>query len=82
MATVLDRLNFALHHAMESDERVYVLGEDIVDPYGGAFKVTARPIDKIPCPCPYHAHIRGSHCWHCHRNGNAWAGPGGRDYVW
>jgi pyruvate/2-oxoglutarate/acetoin dehydrogenase E1 component len=25
---------------MQTDERVYVLGEDILDPYGGAFKVT------------------------------------------
>jgi pyruvate/2-oxoglutarate/acetoin dehydrogenase E1 component len=40
MTTVLDRLNFALHHAMQTDERVYVLGEDILDPYSGAFKVT------------------------------------------
>jgi pyruvate/2-oxoglutarate/acetoin dehydrogenase E1 component len=40
MTTVLDRLNSALHHAMQTDERVYVLGEDILDPYGGAFKVT------------------------------------------
>lgn len=40
MSIVLERLNFALHHVMETDERVYVLGEDILDPYGGAFKVT------------------------------------------
>jgi pyruvate/2-oxoglutarate/acetoin dehydrogenase E1 component len=38
--TVLERLNAALHQAMEKDTRVYVLGEDILDPYGGAFKVT------------------------------------------
>ncbi len=40
MITVLERLNQALHQSMRSDERVYVLGEDILDPYGGAFKVT------------------------------------------
>jgi pyruvate/2-oxoglutarate/acetoin dehydrogenase E1 component len=40
MPTVLDRLNAALHHAMQADERLYLLGEDILDPYGGAFKVT------------------------------------------
>ena len=40
MPTVLERLNFALQHAMQSDQRVYLLGEDILDPYGGAFKVT------------------------------------------
>ncbi len=38
--TVLERLNTALHQALAADERVYVLGEDILDPYGGAFKVT------------------------------------------
>ena len=40
MPTVLESLNNALHTAMKSDERVYILGEDILDPYGGAFKVT------------------------------------------
>lgn len=48
MNTVLDRLNFALHRAMESDVRVYVLGEDILDPYGGAFKVTRGLSTKFP----------------------------------
>ncbi|MBN2386274.1 MAG: hypothetical protein JXB85_04585 [Anaerolineales bacterium] len=48
MATVLERLNHALHHAMEMDERVYVLGEDILDPYGGAFKVTRGLSTKFP----------------------------------
>jgi acetoin:2,6-dichlorophenolindophenol oxidoreductase subunit beta len=38
--TVLDSLNAGLHQAMELDERVILLGEDILDPYGGAFKVT------------------------------------------
>ena len=48
MATVLERLNFAHHHAMETDERVFVLGEDILDPYGGAFKVTCGLSTKFP----------------------------------
>jgi len=48
MPTVLDRLNSALHRAMESDERVYILGEDILDPYGGAFKVTRGLSSKFP----------------------------------
>jgi 2-oxoisovalerate dehydrogenase E1 component len=38
--TVLESLNAALHSAMQADERVYLFGEDILDPYGGAFKVT------------------------------------------
>lgn len=33
-------LGDALRHALESDPRVVLLGEDILDPYGGAFKVT------------------------------------------
>jgi pyruvate/2-oxoglutarate/acetoin dehydrogenase E1 component len=40
MPTVLESLNGALHDAMAADERVLVLGEDVLDPYGGAFKVT------------------------------------------
>jgi pyruvate/2-oxoglutarate/acetoin dehydrogenase E1 component len=48
MPTVLERLNSALHHAMQTDERVCVLGEDILDPYGGAFKVTRGLSTKFP----------------------------------
>ncbi len=48
MPIVLERLNYALQHAMESDERVYLLGEDILDPYGGAFKVTRGLSTKFP----------------------------------
>ena len=40
MTTVLDSLNTALHQALASDQRVIVVGEDVLDPYGGAFKVT------------------------------------------
>ncbi|HLE52402.1 MAG TPA: transketolase C-terminal domain-containing protein, partial [Anaerolineales bacterium] len=40
MPTVLDSLNAALHRALAFDENVFILGEDILDPYGGAFKVT------------------------------------------
>ncbi|MFQ5616792.1 MAG: alpha-ketoacid dehydrogenase subunit beta, partial [Anaerolineales bacterium] len=38
--TVLQSLNAALHHAFAADERVHLIGEDVLDPYGGAFKVT------------------------------------------
>lgn len=48
MTTVLDSLNSALMHAMQVDERVFVLGEDILDPYGGAFKVTRGLSSKFP----------------------------------
>jgi pyruvate/2-oxoglutarate/acetoin dehydrogenase E1 component len=40
MSSVLESLNTALHRAMQADERVIIIGEDILDPYGGAFKVT------------------------------------------
>jgi pyruvate/2-oxoglutarate/acetoin dehydrogenase E1 component len=33
---------------MEGDDRVYVLGEDILDPYGGAFKVTRGLSTRYP----------------------------------
>ena len=33
-------LNETLHHCLARDPRVVVLGEDISDPYGGAFKVS------------------------------------------
>ena len=33
-------LNETLHDLLRTDERVVILGEDIADPYGGAFKVT------------------------------------------
>jgi len=48
MPTVLERLNFALHRVMECDERVFMLGEDILDPYGGAFKVTRGLSTRYP----------------------------------
>ncbi|MFL7894258.1 MAG: alpha-ketoacid dehydrogenase subunit beta, partial [Anaerolineales bacterium] len=40
MTTVLESLNQALHRALQEDETVFILGEDILDPYGGAFKVS------------------------------------------
>lgn len=48
MPTVLERLNYSLHSALETDPRVFVLGEDILDPYGGAFKVTRGLSTKYP----------------------------------
>jgi len=40
MTTVLESLNAGLHRAFATDERVLLMGEDVLDPYGGAFKVT------------------------------------------
>ncbi len=39
-STVLASLNAALHESFQTDERVLLLGEDVLDPYGGAFKVS------------------------------------------
>ena len=38
--TVLDSLNQGLHRAMRDDSQAILLGEDLLDPYGGAFKVS------------------------------------------
>ena len=41
-------LNAALYGCLERDPRVVVLGEDIADPYGGAFKVTRGLSSAFP----------------------------------
>jgi len=41
-------LNEALHTVLERDPRVVLLGEDIADPYGGAFKVTRGLTTRFP----------------------------------
>ncbi|MBW8009895.1 MAG: alpha-ketoacid dehydrogenase subunit beta [Chloroflexi bacterium] len=48
MSTVLESLNTSLHQAMTRDERVYMIGEDLMDPYGGAFKVTRGLSTEFP----------------------------------
>jgi pyruvate/2-oxoglutarate/acetoin dehydrogenase E1 component len=48
MTKVLESLNTALHEAFSADERVYLLGEDILDPYGGAFKVAEGLSTRFP----------------------------------
>lgn len=48
MPTVLDSLNTALRQALAQDERVLILGEDVLDPYGGAFKVTRGLSNAFP----------------------------------
>lgn len=45
--TVLARLNAGLRAAL-ADERVIVLGEDVLSPYGGAFKVTRELSTQFP----------------------------------
>ena len=41
-------LNTALTEAFETREDVYLLGEDVLDPYGGAFKVTQGLSSRWP----------------------------------
>jgi pyruvate/2-oxoglutarate/acetoin dehydrogenase E1 component len=48
MTTVLEALNGALHSAMKNDEHVYLLGEDLLDPYGGAFKAARGLSTQYP----------------------------------
>lgn len=48
MPTVLQSINTRLHELMAADPRVIVIGEDILDPYGGAFKVTQGLSTKYP----------------------------------
>jgi len=48
VTTVLESLNTALHRAFAFDERVILLGEDVLDPYGGAFKITRGLSSKYP----------------------------------
>lgn len=40
-ATLRTALNTALHDAMIADDRVFCIGEDIADPMGGSYKITA-----------------------------------------
>ena len=47
-ATVLASLNAGLRAALAEDARVIVLGEDVLDPYGGAFKVTRGLSAQFP----------------------------------
>src|SRR3972149_2662605 len=48
MPTVLEALNRGLHQAFAQDARVYLIGEDLLDPYGGAFKVSKGLSTKDP----------------------------------
>jgi pyruvate/2-oxoglutarate/acetoin dehydrogenase E1 component len=45
---VAENLNAGLHQLLAADPNAYLLGEDIADPYGGAFKVTAGLSSRFP----------------------------------
>ena len=48
MPSVLESLNSALHQAFFDNKDVFLLGEDILDPYGGAFKVVRGLSTSFP----------------------------------
>lgn len=48
MKTVLTALNKGLHQAFEKNKSVYLIGEDVLDPYGGAFKVSKNLSSTYP----------------------------------
>ena len=55
MANIISEINNALHSLMGIDNKAIVVGEDILDPYGGAFKATKGLSSKyaeriIPAP--------------------------------
>ncbi|WP_067178591.1 alpha-ketoacid dehydrogenase subunit beta [Microtetraspora niveoalba] len=45
---VAENLNAALHGVLEAHPTTYVIGEDILDPYGGAFKITKGLSSRFP----------------------------------
>ena len=45
---ISENLNQALHDLLANDPNLYLLGEDIADPYGGAFKVTKGLSTRFP----------------------------------
>jgi 2-oxoisovalerate dehydrogenase E1 component len=45
---IVDSIREGLAERMEADDRVMLLGEDICDPYGGAFKVTRGLSTRFP----------------------------------
>ena len=48
MPSVLESLNSSLKQAFLDNDQVYLLGEDILDPYGGAFKVSRGLSTQFP----------------------------------
>src|SRR6476659_6411161 len=45
---VVEDLNGALHGLMADDAALHIIGEDILDPYGGVFKVTKGLSSAFP----------------------------------
>jgi pyruvate dehydrogenase E1 component beta subunit len=45
---VADNLNQALHAVLAAEPRAYLLGEDVTDPYGGAFRISKGLSSAFP----------------------------------
>ncbi len=45
---VVERINDFFHSLLSVDDRAFFLGEDVSDPYGGAFKVSKGLSDRFP----------------------------------
>src|SRR5207302_10725383 len=45
---VVESLNAALHDLLEHDAAVHIFGQDLLDPYGGAFAVTRGLSTRFP----------------------------------
>ncbi|WP_285578821.1 transketolase C-terminal domain-containing protein [Herbidospora sp. NBRC 101105] len=45
---VVENLNQALHEVLAANPRAFLLGEDVLDPYGGAFKATRGLSTSFP----------------------------------
>jgi pyruvate/2-oxoglutarate/acetoin dehydrogenase E1 component len=45
---ISEDLNKALHALFYQDPEIYLLGEDVADPYGGAFKITKGLSTRFP----------------------------------
>jgi pyruvate/2-oxoglutarate/acetoin dehydrogenase E1 component len=45
---VVEALNRAFHHVLEEEPNAFFLGEDVLDPYGGAFKASRGLSTRFP----------------------------------
>ena len=48
MTNCIKILNKALHEIFQANNDVYLIGEDLADPYGGAFKISKGLSSKFP----------------------------------
>ena len=77
----VEALNGALHEAFEQRDDVVLIGEDVLDPYGGAFKVTRGPQRALARSRPDDAHQRGVPLRRRGRNGDPRPAARARDHV-